>query len=412
MSQIDQLIAQLCPHGVHFKTLGDTGTFIRGNGLQKKDFADSGVGCIHYGQIHTYYGTWATRTVTFVSPALSKRLRRARTGDLVIATTSEDDAAVGKAVAWLGAEEAAVSGDAYIYRHSLDPKYVAYFFQSEQFSLQKKRYITGTKVRRISGESLARIRIPVPPMEVQREIVRVLDNFAELEAKLEAELEVELETRRNQYSYYRNTLLTSGEQSVSEQASWRTLSEFAEFRYGFTASARQSGSYRFIRITDITERGKLSPTGCKYVNSTSDSSDYLVEPGDLLVARTGGTFGKTVLITDTAPAVFASFLIRVRVNEKVLLPGFYWHFAQSTLYWEQAENLASRGGQPQFNANVLRVIKLPLHSLEEQHRIVAILDKYDDLVNDISGALRTEIGARRRQYEHYRDRLFAFREAA
>ena len=110
---------------------------------KKADFIESGVGCIHYGQIHTHYRTSATKTITFVSPGLANRLRHARTGDLVIATTSEDNEAVGKAVAWLGAEAIAVSGDAYIYRHSLDPKYVAYFFQSEQFSVQKKPYITG-----------------------------------------------------------------------------------------------------------------------------------------------------------------------------------------------------------------------------------------------------------------------------
>src|SRR6185312_17319971 len=153
---------QLSRDGVEFKPLGSAGVFIRGNGLQKKDFSESGVGCIHYGQIHTHYGVWATETITFVPPTLAKRLRYAQTGDLVVATTSEDDEAVGKAVAWLGDNDIAVSSDAYIYRHSLDPKFVAYFFQSEQFRSQKKPHITGTKVRRLSGASLAKIRIPVP----------------------------------------------------------------------------------------------------------------------------------------------------------------------------------------------------------------------------------------------------------
>jgi type I restriction enzyme S subunit len=220
MSTVEELIAQMCPRGVPFKTLGDVGTFVRGNGLQKKDFTDSGIGCIHYGQIHTHYGASATTTIACVSAALAKRLRHARTGDLVIATTSEDDKAVGKAVAWLGIEEVAVSGDAYIYRHSLDPMYVAYFFQSEQFSSQKKSYITGTKVRRLSGESLAKIRIPVPPIDVQRAIVKVLDTFTDLEATLEAELEA----RRWQYRYYRDALLSFAEQA-SKQASKRPMDD-------------------------------------------------------------------------------------------------------------------------------------------------------------------------------------------
>jgi len=133
MSRIDDLIAELCPEGVEHRGLGDFGEFVRGNGLQKSDLRDSGFGAIHYGQVHTIYGVWASETRSFVTEELARKLRKARTGDLVIATTSEDDAAVAKAVAWVGEGEVAVSGDAYIYRHSLEPKYVAYFFQSEQF---------------------------------------------------------------------------------------------------------------------------------------------------------------------------------------------------------------------------------------------------------------------------------------
>jgi len=216
MSRIDELIADHCPEGVAFKTLGDVGEFTRGNGLQKKDLTESGVGAIHYGQVYTHYGIWAAETKSCVSPELAKKLRKAKAGDLVIATTSENDEDVCKAVAWLGTDDIAVSGDAYIYHHSLEPKYVAYFFQSEQFQSQKIRHITGTKVKRISGESMAKFRIPVPPREVQREIVKVLDTFT----KLEAELEAELEARRRQYQYYRDALLTFAERTdASKQAS-------------------------------------------------------------------------------------------------------------------------------------------------------------------------------------------------
>lgn len=190
------------------------------------------------------------------------------------------------------------------------------------------------------------------------------------------------------------------------------MSDVAKFKYGFTAKARGSGDRRFIRITDITSNGKLSPTNPKYVDSTPGSDDFLVEKGDLLVARTGATFGKTVLITDDVPALFASFLIKISVRRDIVLPDFYWHFAQSSLYWRQAESLVSRGGQPQLNANALKFIKLPIPPLEEQYRIISILDKFDALVNDLSFGLPAELEARRKQYEHYRDRLLTFREAA
>ncbi len=180
---------------------------MRGSGIQKSDFTDTGVGCIHYGQIHAHYGTWANETKSFVKPAFAARLRKAHIGDLVIATTSEDDEAVAKAVAWLGDEDVAVSTDAYIFRHTLNPKYVSYFFQTEQFQQQKKPYITGTKVRRISGESLAKIRIPAPPLDEQQRIVFILDKFDALVNDLSFGLPAEIKARRQQYEHYRELLL-------------------------------------------------------------------------------------------------------------------------------------------------------------------------------------------------------------
>jgi len=188
------------------------------------------------------------------------------------------------------------------------------------------------------------------------------------------------------------------------------LGEVASFKYGFTAKSSDSGELRFIRITDITEGGKLSPEDAKYLGPAEGASEYLVHRGDLLMARTGATYGKTVLITEDMPAVYASFLIRIRVNENELLPGYYWHFAQSSLYWQQANNLVSTGGQQQFNANALKGIRLAIPPLEEQERIVAVLDRFDALVNDLSSGLPAEIKARRQQYEHYRNRLLEFDE--
>lgn len=131
MSRIDDLIKQFAPNGVEFKALGELGEFVRGNGLQKSDLTNEGFPAVHYGQIHTFYRTWTKSSKSFVDPLKAAKLRRAKPGDLIIATTSEDDAAVAKATAWIGEGEVAVSGDAYIFRHSQNPRFVAYFFQSK-----------------------------------------------------------------------------------------------------------------------------------------------------------------------------------------------------------------------------------------------------------------------------------------
>jgi len=187
-----------------------------------------------------------------------------------------------------------------------------------------------------------------------------------------------------------------------------TLGEIATFKYGFTAKAETAGEYRFIRITDITASGKLSLDNAKYIKSNHAATDYLVQRGDILMARTGATFGKSVLIADDIPAVYASFLIRIRLNEKKILPDYYWHFAQSRFYWQQANHLVSGGGQPQFNANALKSICLPIPELAEQRRIVTILDKFDTLTTSLTEGLPREIALRQKQYEYYRDLLLSF----
>ncbi|EHC2014151.1 TPA: restriction endonuclease subunit S [Escherichia coli] len=186
----------------------DIGEFIRGGTFQKKDFMDAGVGCIHYGQIYTYYGTYAKKTKTHISATLAKKCKKAQKGNLIIATTSENDEDVCKAVAWLGSEDIAVSSDACIYKHNLNPKYVSYFFQTEQFQNQKRQYITGAKVRRVNADNLSKILIPVPSMEIQERIVSILDKFDTLTNSITEGLPREIALRQKQYEYYRDLLFS------------------------------------------------------------------------------------------------------------------------------------------------------------------------------------------------------------
>ena len=193
---------------VEWKTLGEVGEFIRGNGLQKKDFTESGVGCIHYGQIYTHYGTYANKTKTFVSPELAKKLKKASKNDLVIAGVSENVEDVCKAVVWLGDEDICISGDAFIFKHKQNPKFIGYLFQTSMFLEFKKKYAQGAKVTRLQSGSLPKYLIPIPPIEEQERIANSLDKLDTLINNISIGLPAEIKSRRKQYEYYRNQLLT------------------------------------------------------------------------------------------------------------------------------------------------------------------------------------------------------------
>ena len=186
------------------KTLGEIGTFTRGNGLQKSDFRVKGFPCVHYGQIHTYYNTCIYKTKSFCEEDLAKKLQKASYGDLLIATTSEDVKACCKAAVWFGAGDVAYSGDSFCYSHDQDPKYMAYLFQTEMFAKQKQKAATGAKVIRVSGESMASFSFAFPPLVQQRQIASILDTFETYISKLEKMIEL----RQKQYEYYREKLQT------------------------------------------------------------------------------------------------------------------------------------------------------------------------------------------------------------
>ncbi len=197
-----------CLKDVAWKTLGEVGVLIRGNGMQKKDFTEIGVPAVHYGQIYTHYGTFAAETKSFVSPELAKRLKKAQYGDVLIAGTSENVEDVMTPVGWLGGE-IVFSGDMFVFRPSkeLNTKYLTYMLQTEKFQKFKEKYAQGTKVIRVKSENFLKFEIPIPPLEIQAKIVAILDQFDTLTQSISDGLPCEIALRRRQYEYYREQLL-------------------------------------------------------------------------------------------------------------------------------------------------------------------------------------------------------------
>jgi type I restriction enzyme S subunit len=186
----------------------DLGKFIRGKRFTKADYSAHGVGCIHYGEIYTHYGTSANSVVSHLPPELAPRLRFAETGDVVIVDVGETVDDVGKAVAWLGSEPVAIHDHTYAFRHRMNPTFVAYVMQTPAFRAQKARFVARTKVNTLLIDGFSKIAIPVPPLEEQERIVRILDKFDALVNDQAVGLPAEIKTRCQQYEYYRDRLLS------------------------------------------------------------------------------------------------------------------------------------------------------------------------------------------------------------
>ena len=195
---------------VEWKSFGEVGELVRGNGLPKSDFTETGIPAIHYGQIYTYYGTYTKSTKSFVSVQTAKKLSKVNKGDVILTNTSENLEDVGKAVVYLGEEQAVTGGHATIFKPSkfITGKYFAYFTQTEMFAIQKRKYAKGTKVIDVSAKDMAKILIPVPSPEEQERIVSILDKFDILTTSISEGLPKEIELRKKQYEYYRDLLLT------------------------------------------------------------------------------------------------------------------------------------------------------------------------------------------------------------
>jgi type I restriction-modification system specificity determinant len=411
MSRLADLINELCPDGVEYKPLGEVAELKRGSGMPKKMFTDAGIPAIHYGHIYTKYGIYTKVAAAYVDKANSQKLTSVYPGDLVVANTSENLEDVGKAVTWLGESVAVTGGHATVVRSSaVNTVFLSYYFRTEEFSRKKQRYSRGTKVIELSAVNLAKILIPVPPLEVQREIVRILDQFTTLEAELEAELEA----RRAQYEYYREQLL-SYDALVSRcpnGVEYKSIGSFSKCVAGATPNSKNpslwDGDIPWMSSGEVNKKTVYSTNRFITQLGFDSCSTKMVPAGAVVIAlagqgKTRGTVARIRIELCTNQSLCAI------ITDKTVDSDYLFHYLSG-----QYDNLravssgdGTRGG---LNLKMIRAYKVPVPPIEEQRRIADVLDRFDALVNDISSGLPAEIAARRAQYEYYRDRLLSFPE--
>jgi type I restriction enzyme, S subunit len=253
-------------------------------------------------------------------------------------------------------------------------------------------------------QTYSKFRIPLPPLPIQEEIVRILDKFTTLEAELEAELEA----RNKQYEYYSDELLTFGEDVPVVE-----IEEMFDIRNGYTPSKAnaqywEGGTIPWFRMEDIRTNGRILSNAIQHVSEKAVKGKGTF-PSNSIIVATSATIGEHALIT--CPALtnqrFVSLCPKAQYKKKVDIKYLFYYFF---VVDEWCKRNLNEGNFASVDMGKFVKYKIPVPPLEEQARIVAMLDRFDALVNDITHGLPAEIAARRKQYEYYRDKLLTFKE--
>ncbi len=385
MKNLETLILELCPDGVEFVKLGDCCSFKRGKTITAKNAIPGDVPVLAGGQKPAYYHNEANRT-----------------GETIVVAGS--GAYAGFVSYWTVpvflSDSFSVEPD-----DRLVVKFVYYFLKN----IQQKIFATkkGSGVPHVHGSSIEKFEIPLPPIEVQTEIVRILDKFTSLEAELEAELDC----RKRQYEYYRDKLL-SFDNVGGQEVEWKKMNEVFDMRNGYTPSKAKAeywegGTIPWFRMEDIRENGRILSDSIQHITMEGVKKGNLFPANSFILATTATIGEHALLIADSlANQQFTNLTVCKSLSDRLLVK-FVFHYMFIVDEW--CKKNINVSGFASVDMNKFKKLEFPIPSLEEQHRIVSILDRFESLTTSLQSGLPAEIAARRQQYEHYRDKLLTFK---
>ena len=287
---------------------------------------------------------------------------------------------------------------------NIENKYVYYFLKNYEYKLKSK--VRKASIPRLSRKVVDDLEFPLPPIEVQTEIVRILDKFTSLEAELKAELDC----RKRQYEYYRDKLL-SFDNVGGQEVEWKKIGEFCDTLSGFPfdSSKFQTSGIKLMRGKNV-KRGyfDFNEDDDRYWESPDGLEKYLLQDKDIIISMDGSLVGKSfaMLSKKHLPLLLVQRVARVRaksVNQNYLFHNIAHRFSG------YVDKKKTGGAIPHVSMKDIQNFSIPVPSLQEQERIANILDRFESLTTSLQSGLPAEIAARRQQYEHYRDKLLTFK---
>lgn len=404
MSKLDEIILELCPNGVEYKTIGDIATDIyRGAGIKREDVTEEGISCVRYGEIYTTYGIWFDSCVSHTKLEKVASPKYFEHGDILFAITGESIEDIAKSTAYVGYEKCLAGGDIVVVKHHQDPKYLSYALATTDARKQKSAGKVKSKVVHSSVPAIQAIKVPIPPIEIQREIVHILDEFSDATKELQDTLSVELSARKFQYEYYRNELL-----SFDNTVEWLPIETICKkIVSGGTPQSGNpdyyGGPIPWLRTQEVDWRD-IYDTAEKITEAGfSNSSTKWIPANCVIVAMYGATAAKVAI--NRIPLTTNQACCNLIVDENKALYRYVFHYLSKEYYSLKA---LGQGSQNNINAQIIKQYKIPVPPIEVQKRIVDTLDSFDAICSDLNNGLPAEIESRQKQYEFYRDKLLSF----
>ncbi|MGF7478387.1 restriction endonuclease subunit S [Campylobacter concisus] len=286
-------------------------------------------------------------------------------------------------------------------------KFIFYFLKS----IEKKNMdilVARGSIPALNKSDFDKVKVPVPSIEVQREIVRILDSFT----LLTAELTAELTARKKQYEFYRDFLLNFNEDQ--SEIEWDIIDNIFIMKNGYTPSKAnkdfwENGTISWYRMEDIRENGRILSESIQKITPQAVKGGKLIPKNSIIVATTATIGEHALAIADSflMNQRFTSFTIRELLKDKLDIKFVFYYFFKICEWCKQNTNSSSF---PSVDMAKLKKVKFPIPSPQTQQKVVEILDKFDTLVNSITEGLPREIELRRKQYEYYREKLLNFTE--
>ena len=410
MSKIEQLIKRLCPNGVKYYTLEDIVKEVNIGINPRKFFKLNPIDAVgFYVTVRELNGLSGVKqyekTDTINEEAIKIINERAHIekGDILFSNTGT----VGKlALVNEIPTNWGVNEGIYIIKpinKIINSKYLYYFLDSSHAYKDYSLKFTGSTLKHVTQKALLSLKVAVPPLEVQDEIVHILDDFT----LLSAELSAELKAREKQYNFYKDELLSK---ECVKRVNLGSLCKV--ITKGTTPSAFSKEGITFIK-TEAFENGNINKNKLSFISEEIHNGKLkrsILEENDILFTIAGATIGKMAVVTkDLLPANTNQALAIIRLKEGINMK--YIKFILSSNYMKVYIQRCVKGSaQPNLNLQQLNEFEFPFPDDEKQNEIVNVLEKLDIYTHDILCGLPAEIEARKKQYEYYRDKLLTFEE--